>query len=87
MKTHIFGELDLDLTMKPDAIYAEAFRIAECCGYSILKEDEKILVAGSDNDHCTIWFTVLGKVASVKHYQTDDDGAIITPLHEIQVTN
>ena len=86
-KTHIFGELDLDLTKKPDEIYDEVFKISEDCGYMPDKKNHKIYCSGSDNDHCTIHFTVLGKVARVVHYQTDDYGAIITPPHEIQVAN
>lgn len=86
-KTHIFGELDLDLSKGPGSIYDEAFRIAEACGYYIElpKNESKIIVTGSDGEHATILFAKGGKIQKVTLSQTDDDDNIIMPEHEIEI--
>lgn len=85
-KTHIFGELDLDLSKGVGAIYDEAFRIAEACGYfvDLPKPGNQIIVAGSDGEFATITFDG-GILKTVHLYQCDDDGNIIVPVHEIKV--
>jgi hypothetical protein len=86
-KTHIFGELDLDLSKGPGKIYDEAFRISEMCGYfvDLPKNGKQIIVSGSDNDVGTITFNDEGKVISVHHYQMNDESDIITPVHEVKI--
>ena len=83
MKTHIFGELDLNLKLGPDKILKEAIRIAELCGYHVDAGNGVINVGGSDNDFAIITFNEDGIVKKVQHYATDDDWNIIIPVHEV----
>lgn len=56
--THIFGELQLDLTQNSDQVYKASFRISEDCGYMpIWSTDKKCLtVTGPDMDVVKIFF-------------------------------
>jgi hypothetical protein len=56
MKTHIFGELDLDLSKGPGRIYDEAFEISEQCGYMVSLGKSVIIVEGTDGDVAKIKF-------------------------------
>ncbi len=86
MKTHIFGELDLDLSKGPGKIWDEVFRISEICGYyPTLRKSGQIMVEGSDNDVATICFDKNGNVEQVFHYANDDDGNRVIPLRKVKI--
>lgn len=84
--THIFGELDLDLTKSPSQIYKKAFDISEACGYFVdqSKQGTQIIISGSDNCVCKILFKDK-KVRKVIRAQFTDSGKIIVPWQEVQI--
>lgn len=86
MITHLFGELDLDLSKSYDEIYRKAFDIGECCGYfaDLVKDKTKIMVSGGDNEACIIYFKD-GKVYKVKRAQFQDNGKILVPWQDVQI--
>jgi len=54
---HLFGEMDLNLKLKPKAIYKKACDISECCGYLTTiekgiegKSRDRIEIFGEDCD-------------------------------------
>jgi len=59
-KTHLFGEMDLDLTKKPNQIYKQVFYISEQCGYMPHQTGDKdsgcITIAGSDCELAKIYY-------------------------------
>jgi len=83
LKTHLFGELDLDLDKPAKEIYKEAFRISECCGYFIDSDKVKIVVSGSDNEICYL-FVKDDKVTKIRRAQFSDSRKIIVPWHEVK---
>ena len=86
MKTHIFGELDIDLSKSFDEIYKKIFHCSECCGYypDHNKERTLITVSGSDNCVAKIQFKN-NKVFRVTRMQHADGGEIIVPWHEVKI--
>jgi len=85
LKTHIFGELDLDLTKSFDEIYKKIFYISECCGYMPEHNKEKTLITVSGSDNCIAKISfVSGIVNKVLRKQVADNGEIIVPWHEVK---
>lgn len=84
-KTHIFGELDLDLSKGPGTIYDQALDISEQCGYFITLGNSQIIVEGTDNDVATITFHLKGPRVTVHHYAKDDDGNMVIPVREVKI--
>ena len=86
MKTHLFGELDLDLSKSYNAIYKKAFDIGEACGYFAdrNKSQTKIRISGSDNNVASIFFEN-GKVTKVTRAQYTDNGNILVPWAEVKI--
>jgi len=72
--THLFGEMDLDLSQDVDKIYKECFRISEQCGYMPdWDAKNKILnIYGSDYERVKIYFDKTKKVIKVE--RSEDDG-------------
>jgi len=84
MKTHLFGELDIDLDMPPGKIYKKIFEIGESCGYYASTSKNKIHVSGGDNMACQILFDENGKVKKITRAQFYDSGEILVKWHEVK---
>lgn len=69
--THLFGEMDLDLTQTRSQILKEASRIADQCGYGGNSADDTITLCSNDCDRVVIKFQE-DKVIEVK--RSGDDG-------------
>jgi len=82
--THIWGELDLDLTKSFKQIFEKIFDISEACGYFPDRNNNKteIIVSGSDNCICKIHFKN-NKVDKVRRAQFSDSGKIIVPWQNV----
>ena len=49
-KTHLFGEMDLDLTQTAQDVFNKAYHISEMCGYITEAFDDHIDIRGEDCD-------------------------------------
>jgi len=86
MKTHIFGELDLDLSKSFDEIYKKIFYISECCGYMPDHNKQKTLITVSGSDNCVAKIEFKNnKVFKVTRMQHSDDLDIIVDWHEVKI--
>jgi len=83
--THLFGELDIDLSKTYNEIYHKLFDIGESCGYYVTQSKNKLHVSGGDNMAVQIEFTILGKVVKVTRAQFYDSGEILVNWHEVKV--
>lgn len=84
-QTHIFGELDIDLSKSPKEIFDKIFDIGESCGYYATKSKNKIHVSGGDNFAAQVLFDDDGKVIEVKRAQFQDNGVILVDWHTIEI--
>ena len=83
-KTHLFGEMDLDLDLSFDEIYKKAFACAEACGYMIDQyKKNKLKLFGTDNEIVVIYFEK-EKVSKVMRAQYSDDKELIVKWHEVK---
>ena len=83
-KTHLFGEMDLDLDLSFDEIYKKAFACAEACGYMIDQyKKNKLKLFGTDNEICVIDFKN-EKVIKVMRAQYSDDKKLIVKWHKVK---
>ena len=71
-KTHLFGEMDLNLDVGSKAIRVQAFHIAEACGYFIKYSANLIELYSNDYDIVKITFEN-DKVAKV--LRSEDNGS------------
>jgi len=88
LKTHLFGEMDLDLDKSFDEIYKKAFDCAESCGYMIDSKQKqphvlRLDLVGCDGEVCKIHF-LDGKVNKVMRAQFSDSGQILKDWHEVK---
>jgi len=84
-QTHIFGELDIDLSKSFNQIFTKVFDIGESCGYYATKTKNKIHVSGGDNYAAQIIFDDEGKVLHVKRAQFQDNGVILVDWHTVEI--
>jgi len=84
--THIFGELDLDLSKSFMQIFEKVFDISEACGYFPDRNNNKtkITCSGSDNYICVIHFKN-DKVYKVRRAQFSDNGKIIMEWQDVLI--
>lgn len=83
-KTHLFGEMDLDLDLPFNKIFEKAFHCAESCGYMIDQYKQNMIkLYGTDNEIAVIYFKK-GIVTKIMRAQYLDGGTLIVPWHEIQ---
>jgi hypothetical protein len=86
MKTHLFGEMDLDLSKSYKVIAKKAFNIAEMCGYMVQTDplESYIYMEGADLEVVTVKFFGNGKFdkAIIKQF-TDRTGEIVLVSQEV----
>ena len=73
-ETHFFGEMDLNLNLKIDALYKKAFYISECCGYFAERKGRFLTLWGREGEHFILEFGtdknfyIVKDVRTGKHY-------------------
>jgi len=77
LKTHLFGEMDLDLSKGPGKVYDDAFEIAENCGYGITIDTQLIELYGSDGERVSLHYDHDGKLIRGFTWRVNDNDVII----------